>query len=370
MVRHDFAPQDDGNSHDNHNGDDERGRRSKQPTPDVAQDELKESSLAPSGPSALSPKPHDQDQDDTDSLVNDPEPNNRTDMPPRPQTPDHSTTQMPPPRLTPRQQVANAEFTPAMRGNNAALVHSSPKLSVPTVEHGSSRLSSPNNGNTGSSNPRKRARNSSASSQERATISPKVHRRRDDQVSSPQLSSSSLAVQPPINITTNTTAPASDEDASDDDEDDAIPPTRPTSNPNPPLTPPKRLSEMSTQALRTLYHSRRDELVSIYGALHLVPEHYRLQMREFVDELKGRGEKREKRKKSETQKRVVEGEEQDGGEGVEASGGGNGSGTELEMPKFLGNSVLGGKKSMGMAPIAPMLHSKKESGGAARRGGE
>ncbi|KAH7386766.1 hypothetical protein DE146DRAFT_620541, partial [Phaeosphaeria sp. MPI-PUGE-AT-0046c] len=296
-FRKDFAPQDDGNGDAGNDGDDEdERRRSKQPKPDVTQDELKESSLPPSGPAASSTKP--QDGDDIHTLFNEPEMIDSKEMPPPQHIPDHST-QMPPPRLMPRQQAPKVEATKRIRGNSA--VRSSPKLSVPTLEHSSSRVSSPYSGNTSFPNPRKRPRDSSASSQDRATQSPKLHRHEDD-------------------------------------DDDNVPP-------NP---PPKRLTEMSTAALRTLYHERRDELVNIYGALHLVPEHYRLQMREFVDELKARGEKRKKEK----ERRGVEGE--DGMDGD--------MGTETEMPKFLGNSVLGGKKSMGMAPVAPMVHLRREGG--------
>jgi hypothetical protein len=43
----------------------------------------------------------------------------------------------------------------------------------------------------------------------------------------------------------------------------------------------------------------------------------------------------------------------------------------MEMPKFLGNSVLGGKKvGLGMAPVAPMVHLKKDRDGAGGKRGE
>ena len=39
------------------------------------------------------------------------------------------------------------------------------------------------------------------------------------------------------------------------------------------------------------------------------------------------------------------------------------------QPRFLGHSVLGSKKQMGIAPVAPMLPTRKESGGGSLNAG-
>lgn len=385
-IRRDFAPNDDSIGDDHEEEEDDS--RAEQPEPDVTQDELKDSSLPPSGPSPSSSRPQDQnvvdqEQDDHDSLFNDAEPDDSTEMPPPP-PPQDDSAQMPPPRLTPRQQVSNTTPTQPIRSNSA--VRSSPKVSTPTLEKSSSRVPSPSTTATGSPNPRKRPRNSSASSQERATIahSPKLHRKRDDQISSPQTPSSSLAVQhlsspsssnllpTPEGFTANdndnaslASLPNASDAESNDDEDDAIPPTAPN-----PTTSPSRLSTMSSADLRTLYNTRRDELVNMYGSLEQVPAMYRKQMKDIADAVRGR----KVEKKGKKGRGVEDTEEEE----VMGSGNGNGGSTGTaggkEMPKYLGNSVLGGKKGIGMAPVAPMMWGRREGGngggGGARKGGE
>jgi hypothetical protein len=83
-----------------------------------------------------------------------------------------------------------------------------------------------------------------------------------------------------------------------------------------------------------------------------VPAQYRLQMQELMKEIK----KREQQEMG------------GGGAQDEAEGSASGQrslflGTPTLSNSMLGNSMLGQKKSMGMAPVAPMAHVKKESGG-------
>jgi hypothetical protein len=82
-----------------------------------------------------------------------------------------------------------------------------------------------------------------------------------------------------------------------------------------------------------------------------------MQMQELMREIKGReAREAEEREREEALRR----EEREDFEDIKFGGVKEVS----EMPKFLGNSVLGGKKvGLGMAPVAPMMHLKKDGAG-------
>ncbi|KAF1915400.1 hypothetical protein BDU57DRAFT_530392 [Ampelomyces quisqualis] len=129
---------------------------------------------------------------------------------------------------------------------------------------------------------------------------------------------------------------------------------------------PKSLAALSTPALRTMYKSRKTDLIARFGGNANVPQAYRVQMQELRREIRER-EEREREQRAEGEDRG-HGNEGGGGGGKEEDDGGM-------LPMFLGKSVLGGKKNMGMAPVAPMVHTKKNGavGGGVKRkfgGGE
>ncbi|KAF2823803.1 hypothetical protein CC86DRAFT_457440 [Ophiobolus disseminans] len=210
---------------------------------------------------------------------------------------------------------------------------------------------------------------------ENPTPSPELIRRRTDYTSSistkppkpklrhnfPSISISKLkpepklrhtlagAVQPPSTSSSTHTSPT------------------PTSSPAPP-TKKRSLAEISTSDLRAAYKKRKAELIATFDGNHNVPQQYRVQMQKMMAEIKGR----EKLEAEEDD----EGEDEDGSEGglgVRNGGGGKGGGGG----GVLGKSVLGVKKrsgngdggngGMGSAPVAPMMHVRKEGGAGGRR---
>jgi hypothetical protein len=101
---------------------------------------------------------------------------------------------------------------------------------------------------------------------------------------------------------------------------------------------PTSYDQMSLLALRQLRSKHKRELIEKFGGNQNVPQQYRMQMQELSRKIKAREQKEDAAKPSEER-------------------------MEEPVPTLLGNSVLGGKKPLGMAPVAPMAHLKKESGG-------
>jgi hypothetical protein len=125
---------------------------------------------------------------------------------------------------------------------------------------------------------------------------------------------------------------------------------------------------MSTSALRSAYKSRKAGLIKTFGGNGNVPQQYRVQMQELMREIK----EREARELEQSERNELY-ERSDAGSvrGSSERGGSARKKETMEMPKFLGNSVLGGKKvGLGMAPVAPMVHLKKNRDGAGGKRGE
>ncbi|KAH8725986.1 hypothetical protein GQ44DRAFT_197400 [Phaeosphaeriaceae sp. PMI808] len=99
----------------------------------------------------------------------------------------------------------------------------------------------------------------------------------------------------------------------------------------------QRLASLSLTDLNALYHSRKHKLAEMFGGGQNVPKQYRVELQAIGNAI---GEKEEE------EKRVKE----SGGGG----GGGGGEGSAL------GGSALGSVRQGGMAPVAPMLHIRKE----------
>ncbi|KAH7087874.1 hypothetical protein FB567DRAFT_355804 [Paraphoma chrysanthemicola] len=178
-----------------------------------------------------------------------------------------------------------------------------------------------------------------------------------------------------------------DNDEDDDDSDEAIVRRKPTLShppspfptstsistprPNTPSSPApnkkRSLADSSPTALRQAYNERKKKLIDTFGGSANVPQQYRVQMQRMLAEIKTKEKEEEKEKEKEQEKeveimakqwyetRMREGkghydleagmrqmEKDRGGDG---DIGGTGRGTS--MPKYLGNSVLGGKKSAG-----------------------
>jgi hypothetical protein len=251
---------------------------------------------------AVQPQQHG---DDVDSLFNEPEPQ-----------PD--VTAMPPPRSLKRPRVPSETVDEP----NPAPVKS--RLSSHPTSSPHMRTSSP--------------RLSSASPAPRAS-STELQRRRSE-----YRTSSSLAARPP----SFTNPPSASANPSADEHDSAFDA----------LKPEKRsLNEITIASLRSNYKNRKAKLIKTFGGNANVPQQYRMQMQELMREIKGReAREAEEREREEALRR----EEREDFEDVKFGGVKEVS----EMPKFLGNSVLGGKKvGLGMAPVAPMMHLKKDGAG-------
>jgi hypothetical protein len=108
---------------------------------------------------------------------------------------------------------------------------------------------------------------------------------------------------------------------------------------------PRTFADLSTVELRAKYKARKTQLIQTFGGNANVPQQYRTQMHNMMKEIKIR-------------------EMDEGGDEGDAEDGGS-----APTSGFLGNSMLGQKKSIGMAPIALMSHVKKESGGGGGAGG-
>jgi hypothetical protein len=246
-----------------------------------------------------------QQEDDVDSLFNEPK-----------HQPD--ATAMPPPRTLKRPRL------PSETGDEQNPAPVKPHLSSHRTSSPHMRTSSP--------------RLSSASPAPRAS-SIELQRRRSE-----YRTSSSLAVRPP----SFPYSPSASANPSAD-EYDSTPET---------LKPEKKpLNEVTIASLRSTYKTRKARLIKTFGGNSNVPQQYRMQMQELMREIKGReAREAEEREREETVRREEQEEFEDtmGGGVKEVS----------EMPKFLGNSVLGGKKvGLGMAPVAPMMHLKKDGAG-------
>jgi hypothetical protein len=375
-VRSDFAPtppnMDSSNGSEGANGHNgSSGHRSARPTPDTAQDGANDAAPTPRNGG----EPTQQQQDDLDSLFDEPEPEVEA---------HHEMIQyeVHPPRSLDSMtheldaaEVEEEEVQPPVANTKADrhgdLLQPSQRY---TPEHhnstleASSALSSPAPQHNQLPRDRvKKIREHSTESkhESRDVTSPELLRRREEyRASSTSLSTTKsnpkhapLAVQSPQD---------------NSDEDDLIHPSPPFSytpalntntKPNFSTLPstthmPKSLQQISTTDLRAKYRDRKAHLNATFGGNANVPQQYRVQMAGLLSEIKAReAEELEEREGGEV-----------GGGGGEVGGGGGNSGT----PKYLGNSVLGSKKQglgqgqgqMGSAPVAPMLHMRKESGGS------
>jgi hypothetical protein len=98
-----------------------------------------------------------------------------------------------------------------------------------------------------------------------------------------------------------------------------------------------------------------------------VPQQYRVQMQELMREIK----EREARELEQSERSELDERSDAGSVRGSSEKGASAKKETMEMPKFLGNSVLGGKKvGLGMAPVAPMVHLKKDRDGAGGKRGE
>ncbi|KAH4938746.1 hypothetical protein HBI46_125740 [Parastagonospora nodorum] len=275
------------------------------PTPDVAQhDGSDEAPAAPNGNQDLDVS-HEQ-HNTLDALFEDPEPE------PEPEA--EAERDMPPPRLTQHRHASSDAEQPISHRTSAAPRLPSNDAEDPVSHRTSAVPIFPASTRSSPALP-KRKRDLSSDSHE-------LQRRRDEY---------------------RTAAQAPQE--SSDSDDDQIPPSAPK---------PK-----SAIALRARYNARKTELLRTFGSNANVPQVYRLQMQGLMKEIRAR-----EMKEKEEADGVEEGE---GGAVGEAEEGGGGRGENTGMPKFLGNSVLGGRKPLGMAPVAPMAHMAAGAGGVLRR---
>jgi hypothetical protein len=137
----------------------------------------------------------------------------------------------------------------------------------------------------------------------------------------------------------------------------------------------KSLDNMSTAELRQLYRDRKEKLIKDFGRNENVPQQYRKQMQTLLDEIKTR-EAREEEDVSPYDPRgslhATRSLFLDGSVGTDTRQDVDDNSEQEQpasQPRFLGHSVLGSKKQMGIAPVAPMLHTRKESGGGCLDGG-
>lgn len=325
-LRKDFAPP----SQDREDG--ASGDRDAKGTLDPAQqDGTQDSPTAPEGGSDSTP----QQQDDIDSLFEEPEPER-----------DH--LEMPPPRIMQMsQRHQNDEGEGDQRENRrSSAIPSTPRFtpdraSASPARTLTKRKRSPSTESTKSTSELRRRRDeyrTSTSSLDRLRSQPSS----DLLNPSPQL---------PSNLLSN---PFSDDE-------DQVPANKPTS-----------LKEMSIPELRFKYKERKAQLLKTFGGNANVPQQYRMQMQDLGREIKER-EAREKEREDDRAVGVGGGGDGSGTGGKGGGGGVIGNGGGKEMPKFLGNSVLGGKKTMGSAPVAPMVHThthmRRGSGGSDGGGG-
>ncbi|KAH7074905.1 hypothetical protein BKA63DRAFT_543594 [Paraphoma chrysanthemicola] len=149
----------------------------------------------------------------------------------------------------------------------------------------------------------------------------------------------------------------------------------------PPSAPKKKtLADSSPTALRQAYNERKKKLIDTFGGGGNVPQQYRVQMQRMLAEIRAKEKEIDvsRQEKQLGNSRMREGEREgeagDGeSDGVNQSVGGGG------MPKYLGNSVLGGKKTAGVGmsangvPVASMMPGsvKRDDGevGKGKKGG-
>tara|TARA_R110002003_G_scaffold505_7_gene20164 strand:+ start:5526 stop:6848 length:1323 start_codon:yes stop_codon:yes gene_type:complete len=127
------------------------------------------------------------------------------------------------------------------------------------------------------------------------------------------------------------------------------------------------LADTSPAALRAAYNDRKRRLLATFGGNANVPQQYRVQMQKMMAEIKAREQEAAVARRGERGER-----EGDGGDGGRDDGG------QARMStSFLGNSVLGGKKMAGVAggggaggnrvPVAPMVPGSGSSSSSVRR---
>jgi hypothetical protein len=360
-LRTDFAPP----SQDRKNG--VNDDQDEQGTPDRMQhDGTKDSSAAPANGTGNT----SQQQDNIEGVSRFEEPE-----------PEHTQLDIPPPRImqmSQRHQNEEVEGDQQDVRRNSAIPSSprftpdrasaspAPSLTKRKREHSTESLESNSKSNSELQRRRDEFRNMKSSN----TNTPSKR-------TSPAL----LLPQPPMQNLSRQLFPSN---PSSEDEDQ-VPPNK-----------PKSLKEMSAAELRVKYKKRKEELLATFGGNSNVPQQYRVQMQDLRKEVK----KKEAEEKDEGAKRQEDEEDEEddrcgdrNGTDGEVSGGvserktlgwGIGSPTKMpewggasekkgpamggrgtgEMPNFLGKSMLGSKKPTGLAPIAPMMHTKNPSGGS------
>jgi hypothetical protein len=225
--------------------------------------------------------------------------------------PRSDTTAMPPPRTLKRPRVPSStedEQSPAPVKPRLSSHRTSPHM----------RTSSP--------------RLSSASPAPRANSSELQRRRSEYHTSSIAVQRPPFVRAPSVSSQSASAAPSADESESEKK---------------------KTPRQLKIASLRASYKTRKAKLIKSFGGNSNVPQQYRMQMQELMREVKGlEAQEREEAARLKQYEEFEDG--MGGGEMEEVS----------EMPKFLGNSVLGGRKvGLGMAPVAPMVHLKKDGGG-------
>jgi hypothetical protein len=331
--RRDFAPP----SQDRK--DDVNGDQDAQDTPDRMQHDGPEDSSAAPGNSSGN-MPQQQDNIDIDSQSEEPKP-------------ERTQLDMPPPRTV---QMSQRHQNDEAEGDQRGVRHQS---AIPSTHR------FPPNRASASPAPsvtKRKREPSTESSNSNSKSNFELERRRDELRNTPSKHASPtlLPLLFPTQDPLSQLFPSAPSSTHSDEEDDRIPPTK-----------PKSLKEMSSKELKAAYTKRKDELLATFGGNVNVPQQYRVQMQNLRKEIM-------ERMVEETRQHEDGGDKGDGGwcggsdeeKRVPGRGGASekkldgGGGNGVAMPKFLGDSVLGGKKPTDMAPIAPMMHTRKPSGGS------
>lgn len=371
-VRKDFAPppQDGANGADGTSGfggsNGATGRPSIQSAPEATQDGANDAATAP------------QEHVDNTSQQDDSMENLFNDNEPEPATTEAHQDDMPPPDLM--QMIKRHDDAGDMDDENDSDSFErqlEPRASSKGDRHASILRSTPEqHTRRPTESPLfEREHPSPFPTQARDAASPELLRRRDEYASSlivppkPKLrhalagasDSSTITSKPkpklryPLATPIITTRPSSS-----NNNNDSSTHTSRSSSPNNKEKERKSLADISTSDLRAAYKKRKAELIRTFSGNNNVPQQYRVQMQRMMAEIKAR-----------EQKEAEEEEEGDGEDEGSGEGGGGGRG-------ILGKSVLGAKKvggnngggGLGSAPVAPMLHLRKDGGGAGgvRRG--
>jgi uncharacterized membrane protein YgcG len=331
-VRRDFVPPEQSGA------DGEPSTPGPRPAPDSSQNGGGDSSSTPRSDAAITP----QQQDDIDSLFNEPEA--ATAIEPALPEPEHEPEQpMPPPRplqIAKRPPFADADSDEEDR----------PRITTKPDRRSTSIL-------TRSTPEQRRSREPSATIEPRTLPplpTPALKRPLSAQSLPPTLAPSTKKART-ASAKPSAFTPDVDDDEKGDDKGDDNDKHRKQS-----------LADTDPAALRAAYNERKRKLLATFGGNANVPQQYRVQMQKMMAEIKAREQEAEVAKRSEREREGAE----DGGDG------GGGKAQARTSNSFLGNSVLGGKKMAGAAggggsaggggirvPVAPMVPG---SGGVRR----